>query len=90
MSFDTLVSLALFLGALFLMMRFGCGAHMGHAYSHHRSTAYRTGGGAVGSSSGKPVDAGVASLNSATGALSVDGAAQEEAPQHKAHRHGCC
>jgi len=29
MSFDTLVSLALFVGALFLMMRFGCGAHMG-------------------------------------------------------------
>jgi hypothetical protein len=88
MSFDTLVSLALFLGALFLMMRFGCGAHMSHALSHHRSTGDRAGGGAVGSSSVKAVDAGVASLNGATGALSVDGA--EEAPQHKAHRHGCC
>ena len=34
MSLDTLVSLALFAGALFLMMRFGCGAHMGHAHGH--------------------------------------------------------
>ena len=76
MSFDTVVSLALFVGALFLMMRFGCGAHMGHARSHHRSTVDRT--------------AGVASPNGATVALSVDREAPEEAPQHRAHRHGCC
>jgi hypothetical protein len=90
MSFDTLVSLALFLGALFLMMRFGCGAHMRHVHSHQGAATDRTGGGAVGSSSGKAAGAGVASLTGAAGALPVDGAAPEEAHQHKAHRHGCC
>jgi hypothetical protein len=38
MSFDTLVSFALFLGALLLMMRFGCGAHVSHALGRHSST----------------------------------------------------
>ena len=28
MSFDTVISLALFAGAMFLMMRFGCGSHV--------------------------------------------------------------
>jgi YHS domain-containing protein len=35
MSFDTLVTLALFAGAFFLMTRFGCGGHaLGHAHGH--------------------------------------------------------
>ncbi len=35
MSIDTLLNLALFAGALLLMMRFGCGAHvMSHAHQH--------------------------------------------------------
>ena len=37
MSFDIVVSLALFVGALVLVMRFGCGAHIGHADSRGRS-----------------------------------------------------
>jgi hypothetical protein len=90
MSFDTVVSLALFFGALFLMMRFGCGAHMGHAHRHGGSAADRTGGGAVGSSPGKAVGAGLASLSSATGALPANGAQPEGPSEHKAHRHGCC
>jgi hypothetical protein len=90
MSFDTLVSLALFLGALFLMMRFGCGAHMGHARNHDRSTADRTRGGAIGSNSGEAVGASVATLNSATGPLPVNGATPEKAAEGRAHRHGCC
>jgi hypothetical protein len=82
MSFDTLVSLTLFVGALFLMMRFGCGAHMGHAHRHRGPTADQSGGGAVG--------AGVASLSGARGALSASGAKPEKISEHKAHRHGCC
>ncbi len=90
MSFDTLVSLALFLGALFLMMRFGCGAHMGHAHNHDRSTADRTGGGAVGSNSGKAVGVVVAPLNSATTTLPANSAEPGKTPEGKARRHGCC
>lgn len=62
----------------------------GHAHNHDRSTADRTGGAAVGSNSGKAVGAGLASLNSATGALPANGAEPEKAPEVKAHRHGCC
>jgi hypothetical protein len=90
MSFDTVVSLALFFGALFLMMRFGCGAHMGHAHRHGGSNAGQAGGGAVGSNSGKAVGAGVASLNGATGALPAASARPEGPSEHTAHRHRCC
>ena len=34
MSTDTLLNLALFAGAMLLMMRFGCGAHV-MSHSHH-------------------------------------------------------
>jgi hypothetical protein len=90
MSFDTLVSLALFLGALFLMMRFGCGSHMGHPHHRGGPTADRTSGAAVGSKPGEAVGAGVASLNGATGALSANAGQPGSAPQGKEHRHGCC
>jgi hypothetical protein len=90
MSFDTIVSLALFFGALFLMMRFGCGAHMGHAHRHGAPAADQTVGGTGGSNPSRAVGAGVASLNGATGALSVNGGRSEKTPEGEAHRHGCC
>jgi hypothetical protein len=90
MSFDTVVSLALFIGALFLMMRFGCGAHMSHAHRHGGTSADQTGGGAAGSSPAKAVRAGVAPLNGATGALSINSGQAGIAPEDKPHRHGCC
>lgn len=90
MSFDTVVSVALFAGALFLMMRFGCGAHMGHAQRHGGPSADQTGRGAVGSNPGKAGGAGVASLSGPTGALSANGGQTGEVPDDKPHRHGCC
>lgn len=42
MSFDTLVYVALFGAAAFLMFRFGCGQHMmGHGHSQHRHEGAR-------------------------------------------------
>ena len=81
MSFDTLVSLVLFVGAIFLMMRFGCGAHMGHAHNHGRATSDQP---------GRSNSAGLASLNGANSDLPAKGAETERAPEGKAHRHGCC
>jgi len=52
MSFDTLVNVAIFAAALFLMFRFGCGRHMiGQAHSHAHA-------GAHGGAGGPPSDAG--------------------------------
>jgi len=92
MSFDTIFSLALFAGALFLMMRFGCGAHMmGHAHGH----------GASGSDN-EPSDSGRRFANSAvptqvTGApaaaASVSKTGADSGPTETSistHRHGCC
>ena len=77
MSFDTLVSLALFGGALFLMMRFSCGAHMGHAHSRGGSGPNRSAGG------------GAASLDSAYTIRPAENG--DKAPNENAHRHhGCC
>jgi hypothetical protein len=76
MSFDTLVSLALFGGALFLM-RFGCGAHMRHAHSH------------AGSSPNQSADGATASLDSAYPVRPAENA--HKTPNDNAHRHhGCC
>lgn len=51
MSFDTLLNVALFAGAMFLMFRFGCGRHMmGHAHSPAHA-------GAPAGSGGSPVAA---------------------------------
>jgi hypothetical protein len=49
MSFDILISLALFVGALLLMIRFGCGARMGHTDGHGGSNSDQTGGAGQGS-----------------------------------------
>ena len=76
MSLDTLVSLALFAGALFLMMRFGCGAHMGHAHSQGRSNSHTVGGLRPGSQ------------NSVSSAPSAKGG--DSAPEKNVHHHGCC
>jgi hypothetical protein len=89
MSFDSIVSLALFFGALFLMMRFGCGAHLGHAHRHGAPAAHQTGGTSR-SNPGKAVGAGVASPNSVTSALSLNGGQPGKALEDKPHRHGCC
>jgi hypothetical protein len=43
MSLDTIVSTAMLLGALFLMMRFGCGAHMRGAHIRKMSDPGRSG-----------------------------------------------
>jgi len=51
MSLDTIVSSVILLGALFLMMRFGCGAHMDRVHIH------------IMSNSGWSGDAGVPSTN---------------------------
>ncbi len=45
MSLDTIVSAAMLLGALFLMMRFGCGSHMGAAHTRRMSDHARPRGG---------------------------------------------
>jgi YHS domain-containing protein len=46
MSFDTLVNIAIFAVALFLMFRFGCGRHMmGHAHSEAHAGAHGGSGG---------------------------------------------
>jgi hypothetical protein len=87
MSFDTVISLALFVGALFLMMRFGCGAHMGHGHRHGGSNADRAGG-ATGPNISKTGSAGLAALSSGNSEPHVKEATA--APQAKAHRHGCC
>lgn len=77
MTIDTLVSMALLGGALFLMMRFGCGAHMGHTHSHAGSSPTRSAG------------ADAASFDSANPARSAENAGK--APNENAHRHhGCC
>ena len=47
MSLDTIVSAAMLLGALFLMMRFGCGSHMGAAHTRRMSDHARSRGGGV-------------------------------------------
>ena len=88
MSFDTLVSAALFVGALFLMMRFGCGAHMGHAHGHGGTRSDQAGG-PVGSNTGAG-GAGPASLDGASSALPGKSAQPQNASEGKAHRHGCC
>jgi hypothetical protein len=49
MSFDTLVWLALFAGALLLMLRFSRGAHMGHAHRHGAPNPDTAGGAGQGS-----------------------------------------
>jgi hypothetical protein len=87
MSFDTVVSLALLVGALFLMMRFGCSAHMGHGHGHSGSNADRSGG-AIGPNASKTGSVGLASLNSGNSAPPVQDAAAP--PQAKARRNGCC
>ena len=47
MSFDTVINIAIFAAALFLMVRFGCGRHMmGHAHSQAHAGA--PGGGSGG------------------------------------------
>ena len=47
MSLDAIVSAAMLLGALFLMMRFGCGAHMGAAHTRKMPDHARSRGGGV-------------------------------------------
>lgn len=90
MSFDIAVSLALFVGAVFLMMRFGCGAHhMGHAHSHRGSAAGQADG-AGGSVSGKSDRFSLASLGSAKSAQPAVGEAPANASRAEARRHGCC
>jgi hypothetical protein len=76
MSFDILIWLALLVGALFLMMRFGCGAHMDHADSHGGSNSDQTGG------------AGQGSFKSANG-MSTSKTAHGVSNRN-ARRHGCC
>ena len=43
MSLDTFVSTAMLLGGLLLMMRFGCGAHMGSVHTRKMSDPGRPG-----------------------------------------------
>jgi hypothetical protein len=76
MSFDTLFSLALFVGALFLMMRFGCSAHMGNTHGHGGSNSDQTDG--AGQDSSKSAN-GMSASKSAHG-VSI----------RNAHRHGWC
>ena len=89
MSLDTLLNLALFAGALFLMMRFGCGAHMGHARGHGGTRSDQAGG-PVGSNTGGAGGAGLASLDGAGSAPPLKSAQAQNASEGKAHRHGCC
>ena len=92
MSFDTLFSLALFGGALFLMMRFGCGAHMGHA--HRRSSSDHAAGAGTASSSARSASPGSVSSGNASAAKSnaslLETAGDGSPGNEKAHRHGCC
>ena len=91
MSFDTVVSLALFAGAMFLMMRFGCGSHvMGHAHSHGASGSDNEAG-----ASGRPANAALSTQVSGTPAAAASASqtgADSGAPEasRNAHRHGCC
>ena len=89
MSFDTVVSLGLFAGAMFLMVRFGCGSHMmGHAHGHGASRSESEGGdsGRRFANSASPTQMiGTPAMASKTGA---DSAAPEGGKT--AHRHGCC
>ena len=91
MSFDTVFSLALFAGALFLMMRFGCGAHMSHAHGHGETGSDNEAGnpGRRPANTAPPTQAtgtpAAAAFASKTGA---DAGAPE--PSRNAHRHGCC
>ncbi len=80
MSFDIVVSLALFVGAALLMMRFGCGAHMGHARRARGSAARHAGAG-----SGVNDGVGLASPN---GGASVRPARGQTA--ERSRREGCC
>ena len=95
MSFDTLFSLALFAGALFLIMRFGCGAHMGHAHNHRGSSSDRTGGADTASSSSAhsaspgSVSSGNASPEKSNASF-VNNAGDASPGNEKAHRRGCC
>jgi hypothetical protein len=89
MSFDTVVSLALFAGAMFLMMRFGCGTHvMGHAHGHSAS-----GSDNEPRNSGRPANAALSTQVSGTpaaGAVSQIGTDSGEQASRNTHRHGCC
>jgi hypothetical protein len=83
MSFDTLVSLALFAGALLLMLRLSRGAHMGHDHSHGAPNPDTASGAGQGS---------LHNANSASSFKSSDAAPREpDSPtQGNARRHGCC
>jgi YHS domain-containing protein len=52
---DGLISLLLFAGAFYLMMRFGCGAHMAHGYHGSHGAARNDEGKHVDSVCGKKV-----------------------------------
>ncbi len=91
MSFDTIVSLALFAGAFFLMMRFGCGSHvMGHARGHGASGSDNEAGVSSRSADAAPPTQ-MASMPAATASASQTGAGSG-APEagRIVHRHGCC
>jgi hypothetical protein len=85
MSFDIVVSLALFVGAVVLMMRFGCGAHMGHAHSRGKSAVGHADG-AGGPDLGQSDSFSLASLKGVTSALPATPA---RASSNEARRHGC-
>ena len=92
MSFDTVVYLALFAGAFFLMMRFGCGSHvMGHAHGHGASRSDNE----AGNSGRRSADAAPPTQMTDMPAAAASGpqtGADSGAPEasRNAHRHGCC
>ena len=95
MSFDTLFSLALFAGALFLMMRFGCGAHMGHTHSRGGARSNQTRGAAPDSRNGEngasPGSVSSGNVSAAKSNASLLETTGDPSPgSQKVHRHGCC
>ena len=92
MSFDTVVSLALFAGAMFLMMRFGCGSHfMGHARGHGASGSDNEAGNSGRRFTNVALPAQTTGAPAATASTSKTGADSSATEASKnTHRHACC
>lgn len=91
MSFDTVFSLALFAGALFLMMRFGCGAHMSHAHGHGPSGSENEASNLGRRSADTAPPTQMTSTPAAAASVSNIGAnSGSTETSRNARRHGCC